>query len=56
MQPTKSRDVFNILSNIYDGDFCKNNQRLSAANYFRSNNLTKIIETVLNTPLKRIKK
>ena len=41
MQVRNHRDVFLILSNLYDDSFCKNDQRLSNVDYFFTNLVTR---------------
>lgn len=41
MQVRNHRDLFLILSNLYDDSFCKNDQRLSNVDYFFTNLVTR---------------
>ena len=50
----RNKGVFRTQSNIYDGAFCENIERLLVVNYFCKKGLLQMFNWVLNTPLYNI--
>ena len=45
---TQFRSIFRNLSNIHDGDFCKNSEQLFVLYIYKRSNINEVIRAVLN--------